>query len=225
MIQGTLPKPPRFLTRDEVLTIHELSIEAFGGTLGVRDAGLLDAALAMPQQAVGGQFLHHVPFGMSAAYAFHLCQNHPFIDGNKRVAFVACHHFLHLNGWKLGASSAAAVEVMLGVAEGLKFKSQTEEWIALNVQARPTIELRDFLSGIRYEQLAAHMAGYASGSQEERVASMLEAGAAIPAIHEANLGAVAAERAGDNVSAGILRQHATLLTAFYQIAEDSGYEW
>lgn len=98
MIRGFLSGEPRFLSTDEVLTLHETGIDAFGGSLGVRDAGLLDSALATPRQGFGGQFVHEFPFEMAAAYLFHLCANHPFIDGNKRVALAASITFFE-NEW------------------------------------------------------------------------------------------------------------------------------
>jgi death-on-curing protein len=90
VIRGILSGEPRFLSADEVLTLHETGIDAFGGSHGMRDAGLLDSALAIPRQGIGGEYVHEFPFGMAAAYLFHLCANHPFVDGNKRVALAAC---------------------------------------------------------------------------------------------------------------------------------------
>ena len=72
---------PDFLELEEVLELHERQIEAFGGTLGIRDQGLLESALAMPGATFGGQFVHESLFAMAAAYAFHIAQNQPFLDG------------------------------------------------------------------------------------------------------------------------------------------------
>src|SRR5947208_1858403 len=82
-------QPPEFLTLHEVLGIHANQIELYGGSLGIRDQGLLEAALAQPEATFGGDYLHHDIYEMAAAYLFHLVQNHPFIDGNKRVGTVA----------------------------------------------------------------------------------------------------------------------------------------
>lgn len=101
MIVGVLPKPPRFLEIDEVLTLQESAVDEYGGTYGVRELGLLEAAVNMPRQAIDGAFTHEIPFGMAAAYAFHICKNHPFVDGNKRTALAVCIVFLRLNGWEL----------------------------------------------------------------------------------------------------------------------------
>jgi death-on-curing protein len=225
VIKGYLPSEPRFLTVDEALTLHETAIDAYGGTPGIRDLGLLDSALAMPQQGVQGEFLHVFPFGMAAAYLFHLCANHPFVDGNKRAALAACIVFLRTNGWNLTASEDAAYEQTLAVAQGAVEKGELENWIMRNVRPRPSMELRDFLQQLDYATLSTVFGGIAAGQTPEKVATILEAGYAIPAVAQANVGAVAAEESGDIASAQILRQHSMLLTAIYRIAEDMGYEW
>src|SRR5688572_4842287 len=93
-----------FLTLDELVAIHRDQIERYGGSLGVRDWGLLKSAIAMPAATFGGQFLHTDIYEMAAAYLFHIVQNHPFIDGNKRVGAVAADVFLTLNRTRLEAS-------------------------------------------------------------------------------------------------------------------------
>lgn len=80
---------PVFVTLDEVFAIHRDQIERYGGAPGVRDQGLLLSALAQPAATFGEGFLHADLHEMAAAYLFHLIQNHPFVDGNKRVAAVA----------------------------------------------------------------------------------------------------------------------------------------
>jgi death on curing protein len=77
---------PTFVSIDEVLLLHALAILELGGAAGIRDRGLLESVLAQPQMAFQGQMLHRTLAEMAAAYAFHLCQNHPFADGNKRTA-------------------------------------------------------------------------------------------------------------------------------------------
>lgn len=225
MICGYLSVEPRFVSTDEVLTLHETAIDAFGGAHGIRDAGLLDSSLAMPRQGLGGEYVHEFPFGMAAAYLFHLCENHPFVDGNKRVALATCIVFLRMNGWSLTASDDATYAVVLDAAQSNKSKEEVADWLLSNVRARVSIELRDFFQSVEYETLGTVFSGIAAGKTPEQVATILEAGHAIPAISEANLGAVAAEEGGDAESAHILRHHAMLLTAIYRIAEDMGYEW
>lgn len=90
---------PRFLTLAETLEFHDDLIREYGGSPGVRDLGLTEAALAMPQSGTGEEFFHAFPFEMAAAYLYHIVQNHPFIDGNKRAAFIAALTFLELNGY------------------------------------------------------------------------------------------------------------------------------
>lgn len=84
---------PVFLSLDEVLEIHEQQIERYGGSAGLRDAALLESAVATPQATFGGEFLHGSIPAMAAAYLFHLCQNHALIDGNKRVGQTPPSHF------------------------------------------------------------------------------------------------------------------------------------
>jgi death on curing protein len=208
-----------------VLTLHETGINAYGGSHGVRDAGLLESALAMPRQGFGGEHVHEFPFGMAAAYLFHICGNHPFVDGNKRLALAATIVFLRMNGWNLAASEDAAYDLVLEVAQGLKTKEEIADWLLRNVRPRASLELRDFFRRLDYTTLATVFSAIAAGDAPERVATIIEAGQAIPAVAQANIGAVAAEEGSDDASAQILRQHSMLLTAIYRIAENMGYEW
>jgi death-on-curing protein len=80
---------PRLLTLAEVLTILQDQITRYGGDYGLRDLGLLSAAVAVPQASFGGHWAHEDLYEMAAAYAFHISQNHPFVDGNKRVALAS----------------------------------------------------------------------------------------------------------------------------------------
>jgi death-on-curing protein len=89
---------PLFLHVEDVLLIHEEQLAEYGGSAGVRDAALLDSAVAMPRATVGGNFAHEDLFAMAAAYAFHVAQNQPFVDGNKRTGLLAAGVFLDLNG-------------------------------------------------------------------------------------------------------------------------------
>jgi death-on-curing protein len=120
---------PLFLTLEEVVAIHRDQIVRYGGSAGVRDWGLLKSAAAMPAAAFGGQFLHADLCEMAAAYLFHLVQNHPFIDGNKRVGAVAADVFLSLNGMTLTASEDDYAELVLAVARGEMSKSAAAEFL------------------------------------------------------------------------------------------------
>jgi death-on-curing protein len=111
-------KEPRFLTLDELLAIHSDQVRRYGGSGGIRDVGLLLSALAMPRASFGGQYLHPTLHEMAAAYLFHLVQNHPFIDGNKRIGLAATIAFLGLNDVWLESIPDELLEIVLKVARG-----------------------------------------------------------------------------------------------------------
>jgi death-on-curing protein len=126
---------PVFLTVEEILEFHEDQIRAHGGSLGVRDMGMLQSAVAMPRSAFGGQFAHSDLHEMAAAYLFHIAQNHPFIDGNKRAAAVACVTFLASNGLEPTMSDAELVELTLSTAEGKRSKSAIAEFLRAHTRS------------------------------------------------------------------------------------------
>ena len=107
---------PRFLTLSEVLTILRDQIARYGGDFGVRDVGLVSSALAVPRATFEGKHLHADLYEMAAAYAFHLSQNHPFVDGNKRVALAAALVFLDLNGVTITDPDDRLYPLMMSVA-------------------------------------------------------------------------------------------------------------
>jgi death-on-curing protein len=109
---------PIFLTTDAVLAIHTRMIEEFGGNPHVRDHGLLESAVAMPAARFGGEYLHDGLPAMAAAYLFHICKNHAFIDGNKRTAVATAEIFLRINGVRLAASDEQLEQLTVAVAEG-----------------------------------------------------------------------------------------------------------
>ena len=115
---------PAFLSVDHVLAIHQRMINEFGGEAGTRDLGLLESAVAMPFAQFAGQFLHEDIPAMSAAYLFHLCRNHPFVDGNKRTALASAEVFLLLNGMKLTASDDELENLTLDLASGKHSKEK-----------------------------------------------------------------------------------------------------
>lgn len=119
----------RFLSLSEVLEIHSDQITRYGGMPGVRDLGLLQSALAMPSATFGGQFLHEDVFAMAAAYLFHLVQNHPFCDGNKRVGAVAALVFLLLNGRDFRAPEDDLAKMVLQVACGKADKAAVTRFV------------------------------------------------------------------------------------------------
>ena len=113
----------RFLTLSDILLIHSDQIRNYGGLAGVRDLSLLSSALAMPESSFEGKYLHDDIIVMAAAYGFHICQNHPFIDGNKRTALASALVFLDLNGTELDDPQDKLYEAMMLVAESRKGKS------------------------------------------------------------------------------------------------------
>jgi len=100
------------------MEIHGQQIERYGGSSGLRDAAGLESAVATPQATFGGEFLHTSIPAMAAAYLFHLCQNHAFIDGNKRVGASAAITFLLINNWDPKFDEEELVDLVLRVASG-----------------------------------------------------------------------------------------------------------
>ena len=94
---------PLFLDLQMILQAHGSLIERYGGGPGLRDVGLLQSALALPQATFASAALHDDLFAMAAAYRYHLVQNHPFVDGNKRTGAAAAIIFLDLNGIEIEA--------------------------------------------------------------------------------------------------------------------------
>lgn len=112
-----------FLSLAEVLEIHQDQIARYGGNLGTRDLNLLKSALAMPSASFGGGLLHCDIYEMAAAYLFHIVQNHPFVDGNKRVGTMAAYAFLVLNGYELEVPTDEFIDFVLALASGQRSKS------------------------------------------------------------------------------------------------------
>ena len=126
---------PKFLTLDDALEVHRDQIERYGGTLGVRDNGLLESALAAPQSGFGGHYLHADLFEMASAYLFHLVQNHPFLDGNKRVGAAAALTFLVMNGIETKIPNQALVQMVLSVAQGRTEKMAIADFFRQNAKS------------------------------------------------------------------------------------------
>jgi death on curing protein len=108
----------RFLTLAEVLSIYEDQIRRYGGKYGVRDLTLLNSALAMPESTFDKSYLHISIPSMAAAYAYHISENHPFIDGNKRTALAVALVFLDINGFSFNCPENDLYEMMMSVASG-----------------------------------------------------------------------------------------------------------
>ena len=121
---------PRWLTLDEVRAVHEKQLKRFGGPAGVRDSGALESALARP--------VNRFHYGetdlaaLAASYAFGLARNHAFVDGNKRIAFLAMMVFLRLNGVRFAPDQASATAVILSLAAGDTSEEALTRWIRDN---------------------------------------------------------------------------------------------
>lgn len=108
---------PEFLNLEDVLQIHDEQLAAYGGAIGIRDQGLLESAVMMPQASFGEAYLHEDLAHMAAAYAFHIAQNQPFMDGNKRTGLVAALVFLDLNGVTILDPEEKLYDAMIAIAE------------------------------------------------------------------------------------------------------------
>jgi death-on-curing protein len=126
---------PIFLTVDHVLAIHRRMIEEFGGEPAVRDLGLLESAVMMPAARFGGKFLHDGIPAMAAACLFHICRNHPFVDGNKRTGLASAEMFVLLNELRLAATNAELEELTIGVAASRISKDDTVAFFRKHVAA------------------------------------------------------------------------------------------
>ncbi|MCX6854171.1 MAG: type II toxin-antitoxin system death-on-curing family toxin [Verrucomicrobia bacterium] len=123
-------KEPQRVLKETVLGLHEQSLSEYGGASGIRDEGLLDSALGKPTNLYAYGSPNH--FDLAASYAYGLVKNHPFLDGNKRTAFVTSILFLHLNGWHFTADEADAAIRTLALAAGEMSESAFAAWLETN---------------------------------------------------------------------------------------------
>lgn len=117
----------RWVNRQALLLLHGESLVIHGGARGIRDTGLLESALMRPENLVA--YGQPDVFDCAAAYAFGLARNPPFVDGNKRAAFLSCGLFLHLNGHRLSASQAEATLTVLALAAGELEETAFADWL------------------------------------------------------------------------------------------------
>ena len=122
------------MTLDEVLALHADQVERYGGALGIRDLALLESAIAAPTASYQGEFLHGSLYEMAAAYLFHLVKNHPFVDGNKRVALISTIVFLGFNDLALTAEPDELTSLVLGVADGTVSKAEVAVFLKSNTR-------------------------------------------------------------------------------------------
>ena len=119
----------RYLSLAEVLSLHGLIIDQTGGSDGLRDLGMLESALGQPRQTFGGKDLYLDLPSKAAALGFSLINNHPFVDGNKRVGHAAMEAFVMLNGFEISASVDDAETEILAVAAGQRNREDLQRWI------------------------------------------------------------------------------------------------
>jgi death-on-curing protein len=125
----------RWLRLAEVLELHRRLIQQSGGMSGLRDLGLLEASLAQPRQSFAGVDIYPGLTAKAAALGFSLIQNHPFVDGNKRIGHAAMETTLVLNGFELSASVEAAEAAVLAVASGQLNRDALTRWVRANQQS------------------------------------------------------------------------------------------
>lgn len=107
---------PLFLTLEEVLALHDDQLRLFGGASGVRDKNALESAVMTPASTYDGAFLHDDLFHMAAAYAYHIAENQPLVDGNKRTALNAALVFLDVNGWLVTDPESRLYQAMIDMS-------------------------------------------------------------------------------------------------------------
>ena len=125
---------PTWVRRDVLELLHSQTIAEHGGADGLRDEGLLESALARPQNLYHYENVSDVA-RLAACYGFGLAKNHAFVDGNKRIAFIAAGVFLRLNGFRMTADQAQATLVMLSVASGSFSEVELADWLRKNIAA------------------------------------------------------------------------------------------
>jgi death on curing protein len=123
---------PIWLLREVILAVHEEQLAEHGGLAGIRDAGMLDSALARPEQLFAYGDRPDIA-QLAAAYGFGIARNRPFADGNKRTAFVAIELFLGINGYDFYASDEDCILTILALAAGELEEAQLAAWVRANV--------------------------------------------------------------------------------------------
>ncbi len=122
-----------WLSPQALLAAHDEQLAEHGGAAGVRDLGLFESALARPQNLAA--YSEPDVAALAAAYAFGLARNHPFVDGNKRIALIALEAFLALNGIELTAGDVSCVQTILSLAAGELDEDMLAQWIRQNSRA------------------------------------------------------------------------------------------
>jgi death on curing protein len=126
----------RYLSLQEVISLHSLLIEQSGGSSGLRDRGALESAVAQPEASFGGEDLYPDLASKTAALGHSLIQNHPFVDGNKRIGHAAMEVFLLLNSHEIDASVDDQETIIINVASGKVSRIELSEWISKHIVGR-----------------------------------------------------------------------------------------
>lgn len=126
----------RYLSVQEVISLHSLLIRQSGGSSGLRDRGALESAVAQPEAGFGGEEFYPDLATKAAALGHSLIQNHPFVDGNKRIGHAAMEVFLLLNGYEIDASVDEQEKFILEVASGKVSRIEMGEWLSKHVVVR-----------------------------------------------------------------------------------------
>jgi death-on-curing protein len=126
----------RYLSLQEVISLHSLLIAQSGGSSGLRDRGAVESAVAQPEASFGGNDLYPDLASKAAALGHSLIQNHPFVDGNKRIGHAAMEVFLLLNGHEIDASVDDQEKLIIDVASGKISRIELSEWISKHIVVR-----------------------------------------------------------------------------------------
>jgi len=126
----------RYISIEEVLELHRRIIRQWGGASGVRDRGSLESSVLQPLQSFGDHELYPTLVEKAAAVGYFLIQNHPFVDGNKRIGHAALETLLALNGYELSASFDEQEKIVLSVASGGLSREALAEWVQQHIIAR-----------------------------------------------------------------------------------------
>lgn len=221
--------PARFLSVEDVVALHAIAIEDQGGDASIRDRSMLESAIATPAQGFGGEFLHADIPAMAAAYAFHICMNHPFVDGNKRAAAAAMIAFLSDNGWRFDATVDEAERVFVYLAAGTLSKAQFTGWAKTQMHEIPHMELREFFRQVDPARFTGTfrslLPGETGAPPSEFAQRSAEAMNAMPFLRDLARQQQEARERNDNETWERITMLSVGMIALYAIAEDLGYEW
>ena len=123
----------RYLSLQEVISLHSLLIAQSGGSSGLRDQGALESAVAQPEASFGGEELYPDLASKAAALGHSLIQNHSFVDGNKRIGHAAMEVFLLLNGHEIDASVDDQEKIIIDIARGKVSRIELSEWVRKHI--------------------------------------------------------------------------------------------